>query len=195
MDELRTVRAVAAAWRKWSNEPDFPFTRDHCINGTRIVTLALSQLGVKAKPVSVSLALFNRSAWDLFQANVPLAEWPDHAWSLGVGPGHRTGDTGKWNGHLVCEGDDWTLDISAGQFNRPGRMVMPGPRLIPVRLPEVGMGTYHDDRQQVLMMGRWPANNAWRTASGWSRLHATEVNEIVRRVHSRLNHPSIDSTR
>lgn len=190
MGELDTVRAYAQAWRKWSHEDDFPFDASHCINGTRVAISALSVLGVRAKPVSVRFILFNRPAWELYERDVPVTEWPEHAWSMGVGPGSDTGQ-GRWNGHLVCEGADWTLDVSAGQFHRPGRMTMTGPRLIPTRLPEQGYSaTFHDDHRQVLLIGRWPENNHWRTAAGWSRLHAVEVAEAVKRTRRLLDHPA-----
>jgi len=175
-----TVEALARAWGRWQREDDFPFSPDHCINGTRVVVRALEKLGVTARPVSVHLLLFNRFAWDLFREGVGVEDWPDQAWSLGVGPDIAKGG-GRWNGHLMAEGRGWTLDISAGQFNRPGRIICPGPRVLPV-LPQVGDLFLDDKHGQRLIVGRWASNNGWRSAAGWLRLHGTEVREIVERT-------------
>lgn len=186
-----TVEAVARAWGKWQREDSFPFSPDHCINGTRVVCRAMEKLGVRAQPVSVQFFLFNRFAWALSSEGVPIAEWPDHAWSLGVGEG-RTKGTSGWDGHLVAEGANWTLDISAAQFNRPGKIIVPGPRILP-KLPPVGRELLLvDEYGQRLVMSRWPANRTWRTAGGWMRLHGTEVAELVERTTRLMADQTID---
>lgn len=191
VSEPYIVEAMARAWGKWQHEPGFPFSPDHCINGTRVVCRAMEKLGVRAQPVSVQFALFNRFAWALFSEGVPVSEWPDHAWSLGVGPGHVKG-TDRWDGHLVAEGTSWTLDISAAQFNRPGRITVSGPRIMP-KLPPVGRGLVLDDEYgQRLIISRWPANRTWRTSGGWMRLHGTEVAELVARTKQLTAEQTID---
>ena len=181
-EQRMTVEAMSRAWGQWQSEPDFPFSDDHCINGSRVVTRALTKLNIWSQPVSVQFMLFNRPAWMLFNQDVPVSEWPDQAWSLGVGPNAQLGVGGRWDGHLCVEGAGWTLDISAKQFHRPNRIRMDGPRLMPA-LPTNGhFMELTDDWGQVLLIKPWPENNGWRTASGWMRLHGTEVKEIVRRT-------------
>lgn len=179
-DEMFTVEAMARAWGRWQREESFPFQPDHCINGTRVVCRAMEKLDVRARPVSVCFLLFNRFAWDLYQAGIEIDEWPDYAWSLGVGPGHAKGG-GKWDGHLCAEGNGWTLDISAAQFNRPGKIISTKPRILP-QLPPSGQLELVDGHEQHLIIGRWPENNGWRSAGGWLRLHGTEVRELVERT-------------
>lgn len=182
-EQRMTVEAMARAWGQWQVEPSFPFDDSHCINGARVVTRALEKLGIPSRAVSVQFLLFNRPAWMLFNQDVPLSEWPDEAWSLGIGPNVTAAVRGtKWDGHVVVEGEGWVLDISAMQFNRPGRIVIDGPRLLPP-LPTNGKFLeLHDERGQVLLIKPWPENNGWRSAGGWMRLHGTEVKEIVRRT-------------
>jgi hypothetical protein len=179
-----TVEAMARAWGQWQAEPGFPFDDSHCINGARVVTRALEKLGIPSRAVSVQFLLFNRPAWMLFEQDVPLSEWPDEAWSLGIGPNVTGSVRGaqKWDGHLIVEGEGWTLDISAMQFNRPGRIVIDGPRLMPP-LPTNGhFMQLEDSRGQVLLIKPWHENNGWRSAAGWMRLHGTEVAECIRRT-------------
>lgn len=182
MSDTPIVRAVAQAWQEWQAEEDFPFTPDCCINGTRVAIRALAKLGVRASPVSVRFMMCNRFAWNLLQQKVPVSEWPHHAWSLGVGPDQVSGRN-RWNGHLCAEGEGWTLDISAGQFERPGRIICRGPRVMPRHLPPAGERVvFEDGHGQRLIIERWPENNGWRTARGWLRLQEAEADELVRRT-------------
>ena len=181
------VIELARAWHDWQQQDSFPFRPDHCINGTRVAVRTLERFGVRAHPVSVQFLLFNRFAWELYNAGVPVDDWPEHAWSLGVGPREEIRDEDHFDGHLVCEGEDWTLDISAGQFDRPGRIVVPGPKVFHQRLPfGEQFVTFGDSHGQLLAIARWPENNSWRLAGGWKRLHEAEVAELERRINERL---------
>lgn len=175
------IIAIAKAWKRWSLEPGFPFKPNHCVNGTRVVTLALERLGVPAEPVSVRFTIFNSLAWRLYRKGVDVAHWPPDAWSVGVGPGTKGPNPDGWDGHLMAEGEAWTLDISARQFNRPGLIHVPGPNILP-RLPDDHLVEMSDNAGQVMVVGRWPENNGWRHAPGWKRLHAAEVEELLRRT-------------
>lgn len=184
MTDLELVKVLADQWHLWSQEDDFPFSPDHCVNGTRVATLTLARFDVAARPVSVQFVLFNSFAKELYDQGHAWHEWPPHAWSVGVGPpGDSLHEGDRWNGHLVCEGVGWTLDVSAMQFNRPGLIVVDGPFLLPANLPPTPeWDTYVDSHRQHLAIARWPENNAWRQASGWKRLHAAECTELARRV-------------
>ena len=187
---MNLIRELSEVWGEWQREPRFPFRKDHCVNGTRVAIEVLHRFGVEARPLSVAFILFNRFAWELYNEGVPADEWPEHAWSLGVGPEGMTvsiDDQGedRWNGHLVAEGDNWTLDISAGQFDRPGRIVCRGPRVMPA-LPAKGWVEMIDNFGQILAIRRWPENNAWRHAPGWKRLHAAETAELEARLRIRM---------
>lgn len=180
-EQRLTVEAMARAWGQWQDSPEFPFSDDHCINGSRVVIRALDKFGIKAKPLSVQFMLFNKHAWALYLDGVPVAEWPDYAWSLGCGPGASRGVGGKWDGHLCVEGEGFTLDISARQFTRPGKIVIDSPRIMPP-LPKNEWSHMDDELGQVLLIRPWPENNHWRNTGGWKRLHGTEVREIVTRT-------------
>ena len=180
------VDRLGEVWSAWSREPEFPLRPDHCINGSRIAKEVLTHYDVESDPVSVSMCIFNRFAWDLHTRDVPMDEWPEHAHSIGVGPG-MVSKPGRWNGHLWLEGPDWSLDISAGQFARPGKIVVEGPMFLPERLPPGRELLALVDRYgQRILANRNPGNNGWRAASGW-QLTANNrevVAEVLRRMEA-----------
>jgi len=159
------TEALCTVWREWSKQDEFPFSPDHCINGTRCAIEVLRHFGVQARPVSVSVVVFNGFAWELFSERVPVSEWPSHAWSVGVDP-RKPHREGQWSGHLVAAGEDFTLDISAGQFHRPGKIDMPGPILIDGAVGPDGLLVSGRAGMRVLY-GLTPEANEWRTAAGW----------------------------
>lgn len=180
MSPSAEVAALAAAWNQWWDEDGFPFSPDCCINASRTGIEVLRQLGVKAKPLSVSIVVFNDFAWRLFQADKPTCEWPPQAWSIGVSTGQDS-RPGKWNGHLMIEGDGWMLDLSARQFHRPGRITVTEPWIIPP-VEEERHTTYVDDHRQVLMIARTPRSNGWRRAPGWIDRRPEVEQELLRRT-------------
>ena len=181
--DVAEVSALAEAWTQWQTEPTFPFTPDHCINGTRVAIEVLRRFGIRAQPLSVRLMLFNRFGWDLFERGIRVERWPTHAWSIGVAETNDPSDPGKWHGHLVAEGHDWTLDLSASQFNRPGRIVSGSALAVPIRLPQRDWARFTDEHAQTLLLNRWPENNGWRLASGWRRPPPVPlITEIERRT-------------
>lgn len=182
MGDVETVRRLSETWDQWSKERDFPFSRDHCINGTRVAIETLRRVGVEATPLSVSFVLFNRFAWDLFHKGIAADDWPHHAHSLGVSPAVTPTDLKGWYGHLVTEGDGWTLDVSARQFDRPGRITVDGPIFFPANVPTDGSLQMTDEHQQVMVISQWRENNYWRRTSGWKRLHGPQVDEVLRRM-------------
>jgi hypothetical protein len=185
--ELEVVQALARAWMDWQKEDSFPFDDTHCINGARVAVRALEQLGVKAKPVSVRLMFANAAARALIEAEVPVEEWPTEAWSVGVAPGATAPPrAGRWGGHLMVEGDGWTLDVSFDQMARPGRLVTEGPLVAALNLPDEGWVVFDDVLGQRLLLATWRANNGWRDASGWKNLHPTEVAILVARTRALL---------
>lgn len=184
------VEALALAWKRWGQEPGFPYGRDHCINGSRVALGALDLLGIPARPASVTFAIFNQFAWDMYCRQIPVDKWPEHAHSIGVDK-RDTHDPkpGGWYGHLIVEGDGWLLDVSAAQFDRPGRIVSDGPLLLDINLDpadDVVTVVTQDRSRQVLLLGRWPENDGWTRAPGWLRPQPNEIRELTRRTYAVL---------
>lgn len=183
------VRTLATVWSEWSHEPDFPYTRDHCINGTRVAVETLRHFGIKAKPLSVVVLVFNQTAWDLFKQGVPVTEWPPHAWSVGIDQHTNTASDNRFAGHLVAHGDTWLLDISAGQFHRPGLIHSPDALVLPVTEPirpgAEGWWDHTDEHHNTWLMRPTPHVNDWRTAGGWTRIDHDVVKETITRIEAR----------
>lgn len=105
-----------------------------CVATTLIGVNVLARYGIKATPTSVWAEAINGKAYRLREDGVPIAQWPDDAWSVIIRPGARATDiavdnrTGRgWDGHLVLvlrrgPGQPRTLiDLTADQFHRPHR--------------------------------------------------------------------------
>lgn len=180
--------AMVLAWRQWCTEPSFPFvstrSKGYCINATRTGIEALRILGVRAKPASVTVLVLNAAAEQLRQAEVPVERWPAHAWSIGLGVNGEY--DGGWNGHLVIDGGDFTLDLSAGVLHRPGLIAIDGPLILPA-LPPLGTEfRMVGEDGTVLWVHRSPQHNEWRRASGWVNRRPDVERELAARTRIAL---------
>lgn len=102
------------------------FRPDSCINSTRVFIEVMRAFNVKAEPRSVMTVAVNRIYAEKLIAN---GGWPTRreqtdewcaagGWSLGIDiDGHTNAD--GWPGHLVAVAQDFLVDASARQFNRP----------------------------------------------------------------------------
>lgn len=179
MSDLPVIYAMAEAWKRWRMLRDFPFELNGCcINSSRVTTRALDKMGIASRPVSVSVMLWNQAAWQQFAQGVPMEQWPPEAWSLGVAE-HADVSPKDWNGHLIVEGEGWTLDPSAQMFDRPGKIKVPGPWVLETQIPVNDRLIANDNHGQILVLERWASNNAWRQAPGWKRLHEEEVPILI----------------
>jgi len=175
------VRDLADMWSEWQVSGDgFPFGPAHCLNGTRVAIGVLRHFGVKATPFPVRMMMFNRTAWDLYQAGVPVDEWPKKAWSIGIGFDKGRGP--GWDGHLMCEGEGFTLDISARQFHRPGLIDIPGPIVLPGNLPHEARGFIQLDEGRLSAIVERSDDWSYKFAPGWARLQEVEIAETIRRM-------------
>lgn len=180
MSDLAVVYAMAEAWKRWRASSHFPFERNGCcINSARVTTRALDKFGVASRPVSVKLLLWNQLAWQHFSLGIPIDQWPKEAWSLGVAEHGNDIHPKDWNGHLIVEGEGWTMDPSAQMFDRPGKITVPGPWVFEAQIPADDRMVCNDEHGQILVLERWVQNNAWRVAPGWTRLHEREVPMLV----------------
>lgn len=99
-----------------------------CIFSTRVAQEVLSRVGLTVRAQPVWVTVFNRQAKALADEGIPMASWPDSAWSVGTDERNPCGETG-WNGHLVLilrrPGKPRLLmDMTADQFNRPDRGIV-----------------------------------------------------------------------
>lgn len=147
-----------------------------CILSTRIGVEVLTRFGLKARAQPVNVLVQNLKAYHLTEQRVPVPEWPDDAWSVGVEPGQQA-RPGHWNGHLVIvlrqPGEPRVLiDLTADQFDRPERdLKVAGPVFMNIAdtwTPQDPLATIvKDDADQpqtiVSYMPMPPGDPAYRT--------------------------------
>jgi len=186
MSTAAIVHAMADAWDVWSKQATFPFGRrrtGYCINATRTGIEALRILGINTKPASVTMLVLNAAAEQLLRADVPVTQWPEHAWSIGLGSSDDVGPNGEWSGHLLIDGGTFTLDLSSEVMERAGRITINCPMILPP-LPSYGERAAWSTHGHTVIMERAPQHNTWRKASGWKDRHP----EIERELAMRTEH-------
>ena len=120
------------------------FSPDCCINGTRVAIEVLSHFGIKARPLTTEVIIFNKIYWDKltergdFPGPAELERWwRDGAWSLGCMGGK--GDGPGWGYHLVAVAQGHVIDSASGQYRRPEKAIdmpddgVPHVRRVPFR--------------------------------------------------------------
>jgi hypothetical protein len=122
-----------------------------CILSTRIGVEVLGRFGLKARPRPVNVLVQNLDAYRLSEQRVPVEQWPDDAWSVGVAPGQAP-RPGSWPGHLVIELREpdqprVLIDLTADQFDRPERNLKVGG---PVFMNLTGAWTPQDSLSTVI---------------------------------------------
>lgn len=93
-----------------------------CLMSTRVLIETAKYFGVYAKPVPVKTAFLNGAAIAAMEQELPLEQWPDDAWSVGIeGTGQKgvRNDPKGWDGHMVAVTKTVLVDPSADQMSRP----------------------------------------------------------------------------
>lgn len=175
--------------------------RNSCIVSTRLGLMVLEAVGIKARAQAVHVLVMNLKAWRLSQDRVPVEQWPDDAWSVGVND--RAEGTG-WSGHLVVmartlETPRLLIDITADQFDRPARdMVVGGPVIMGVtgvwtpRDPLATVAPSREDPQVVVeytpVAPGMPTFTSWRETPDWL-LPEEPLRDAARRIVEGLGTP------
>lgn len=72
-----------------------------CVEDTRTGIEALAHHGITARPVAVDVLAGTRAAYQLVRDGVPVSQWPDDAWTVGVDHREPPRTPSSYNGHLV----------------------------------------------------------------------------------------------
>ena len=76
---------------------------------------------------------------------------------------------GRWDGHLVAIIDDrWLVDLSADQFDRPGRGLRVTRPVITGWEPATGDGSFHDPEHEVTATFRRVHDTSFKRAPDWT---------------------------
>lgn len=123
------LHQFALATRAWTLQNA---VRNSCVLSTRIGIEVLARYGIQARPQPVIVVAANEEGARLALQNVPVADWPPTAHSVGVmGSGTSNPDANRWDGHLVIVLRNPSrlrtlIDITSDQFSRPERGIQIG---------------------------------------------------------------------
>lgn len=128
--DIRVVYLLIQAWEQL-NLTDHFFGDGNlsgwCVNSGRIGLDVLDKLNVAANVAVWDVIVGNDAGEQYLTNEIPVAEWPDHAWTVGVHQS-QAATPGHISGHVVIEVAGGVLDLSAPQFTRPKYgMNCPGP--------------------------------------------------------------------
>jgi hypothetical protein len=186
-DEREILEAMARCWpmvvRITGMQPS------HCILAARAATETARYFGVTLRERAVSVLVANAKAWELINADVPVDEWPDDAWSIGIDPhDERNAAMRGYAGHVITESPRYLLDLSAPQFNRPRRgLYVEDPLLAPRGDDPADAWTYGDERGTRLVY-RPMDDRSYRKMPDWTnRLNwREETAALIRLVRAAL---------
>lgn len=147
--------------------------KGRCIEATRIGVAFLRAAGVECWPMACEVQALNPLARRLTEQGVPIALWPDDAWSVGVRIEEVPGDSADephrrvgFSCHVVIRGPGWFCDLTAPQLHRPDRGI---------HVPGAIAGPAGDDRGVEVTMSdgsviRWfwrPDFRRYRNTPAW----------------------------
>lgn len=173
-----------------------------CILSTRIATLVLRELGVRARPLACQLMAGNevwaRVVTDFLERE---GRWPTHdewepgMWAVGVGYGEdpRANRPG-YDGHLIAVVEErYGLDLTRDQTSRPQRGFTVEPGYFPVTPEflrgELALPLIVDDA--YLRYDAWPEERSFLNAPDWREPARQRSSRAVpiRRIHRQLSRP------
>lgn len=125
MNEPEVLDALVA-W--WVADVQPTLRANACILAARTTSLVLDYYDITNKVLACEAFVFNDAALaELERGNNDPKDWPEGAWSIGVG---RHSPGGGYAGHVVVLTESHALvDLTAGQFHRKGRIAIDGPRV------------------------------------------------------------------
>lgn len=154
-----------------------------CILGTRVLIDVLAYFGVEGSALPVRVLVLNQAGAEQMEKGIPISEWPDEAWSVGVDDRNPDNPTveearAKWRfpAHLVVQANGYLLDPTADQMDRPQR----GLRVlgsVAAQLPDDffdgGYVGLHDPNTGTRMFySPSPLRpHTWKSAPDWTKDH------------------------
>lgn len=186
--------ALADAWVDLVKPHVIP---NACILAARLTVETARYFGVTVMPVAVHLNVANDDAFDLLATETPMEEWPETAWTLGWSD--ASVEATGWNGHLVVvvgdPGDEYVVDLSAYQFDRPHKHITTGAPLVagPGQVGEITSapnGLVHM-LHIALPEGHYlfspaPENTGYKTAPDWRTKYKVFAGPMIRHLRTRL---------
>jgi hypothetical protein len=186
--ETQVVEWLAELWPVVTAEG---LKANHCILAARVAVEVGTYFGVPITERAACCLVANTKGWRLILAEVPVADWPDDAWSLGIDPRDPRNDgLNGYAGHVIAESAHYLLDLSAAQFNRPERgLVIDEPMILPRPDPPdtTETWTYGGPNGTVMVYApladrRYRRAPDWRDEANWK----PECAALIRMISARL---------
>jgi hypothetical protein len=191
MTERPILDALAGAWADMLDAGTADVIPGHCVLGTRLAVRVLDAFDVEARPFPSDTFVYNAEGWRLSLAGVPVDQWPAGAHSIGAC--QQSPGTG-YAGHLWARTADHLVDLSARQFDRPGRLHFPQPLIVPLVEGQGRDGGLYltDERGQVVLVyaGR---DRSYRNAGEWREHWRRFAPELYDRTAARLAAAEVES--
>lgn len=191
---MRVLGAVVNSWAIWRD--DVGISASSCVWATRAGIEVLRHFGIRARPLSVSIGVYNAGAVaQVVAAGRPLSaeemDW-DRGWAVGTDPDQPAlpAAPGRkaWNGHLIVEVPalDVLVDLSLDQYARPIKNLVVVPSAFAV-----------DDDWRRRRGSHWrvgdcmvsyrarPDNTGWKGAGDW-RNYGRDIVGLYIRVLERV---------
>ncbi len=114
------------------------FVPNSCVLASRVANEVFDYFGIPNEVIPVSAIAMNEKMDNYWKQSVPMEQWEDDAYSVGVMPDIRITPNGidrrdgmGFEGHLIVTTPSYLLDLSALQFHRPKyNIVTNGPLIV-----------------------------------------------------------------
>jgi hypothetical protein len=180
LERLRTLWLEAVA----------PNVRKRCCILAASTTVRVCEyFGIRASELPVRTQILNTEALELSVAHVPMSEWPDSAWSIGVNE-HAPEVDGGWVGHLLVsvENGDFIVDLSGYQYDRPSKGIEVG-ALIRARADITTLANGWSAAAGAsdttwCMWQPWPENRGYRKSKNWRAGAEHVTGHLIRQLRA-----------
>lgn len=181
-DRSLLVMSKLCELRDWltDEEGEIGMSRDSCIASTRMVMEVARYFALpRIMPIAVSTAVFNRLAFEEYQAwhslspeeqaVTPMQLVIDESWAVGI-EGDDTNTGGRWNGHLIAQIQDLFVDFSLDQFSRPEHDMATTAAIFPIQniWYEHGVAVYQREDGVAVVYRHMENAQNYRNAPDWT---------------------------
>jgi hypothetical protein len=161
---------------------------NHCILASRVAVEVGRYFGIPITERSTRCLVANARAWELLNQQIPVSEWPDDAWSVGVDPDDDRNRGTGYPGHVIAESEHYLIDLSAAQFSRPKRGLEFGPMFLPRPEMDTEYWTYADSENGTVIVYSPQADRRYRNAPDWREETnwKPEAAALIRLIRNRM---------
>ena len=163
-----------------------------CVFASRLTSAILTRFEIPHKVTHVDVLVVNDEWWDFYieKRITEITELPETAWSVGCNSDEKPQANG-FPGHLVVETEDFFVDLSSGQFDRPQHKILTNSPLV---APLGDLLELHDDWWSIpILEGRYVFRDAAvprmpsQSSPDWSRNCWASISECEKAIRHVLD--------